>query len=611
MLYLPDHKIIRIQLIARVYQQLCKGFENKIRGRDDKTIVALIYLTDFLFKFHQRAFSWDNLELFDELVHMHRSHDMRVLLHELVDQYSDRYLHRITNGMYAYRFRSYFACELEYLSRQSDEEMAAFNFTLDEAQMLRDHLEKQLEQGDSRDKTEVLNMLGELHELYQEYELARQYYRRCLHARDSMIGQNITEKVTQGGQEMTVLQAIISNVAAGRKAALMLQHWGPITLRLSLKIIMTYERERNYEEALVRYERNIQFCDCMIQAFAKGTPEKAKDYIRSPPPEPDLTNPIRSHVLEYLGIFFEPLFAYAWLLEKNAYTSGNSVHVLEKGIDNFENVLKGITFTEDNDKRHFLDWVRAQWYKKIGTLCFYKGLANKNNSTYVRKAWWYYLLEAEKLRDYFRRQIKLDYKKPVTNQPFLTVLMHNHYPAELNLSIAECLGELAESLLAEIEPKDLFSCSWIRTPNYQYEQIAKEWINKLDSYFFSPGAMPFYAVNLNSCEKFDLAINLSLAASFYLRRAGYFESAAREIIHTTEIVAHYLNWFRQVDKRHIKNKNSFFIIDAAVEKIIWANKFLPMLLQPVRPKIELESSYLMGDLIPNNALTALSQYRSA
>ena len=51
-LYFPDHKVMRIQLIARVYRQLCKGFEEKIRGRDDKTIVALIYLSDFLFKFH-------------------------------------------------------------------------------------------------------------------------------------------------------------------------------------------------------------------------------------------------------------------------------------------------------------------------------------------------------------------------------------------------------------------------------------------------------------------------------------------------------------------------------------------------------------------------------
>jgi hypothetical protein len=171
-LFLPDNKVMRIQLIARVHQQLCKGFEEKIRGRDDKAIIALIYMSDFLFKFHSRAFSWENLELIDELVHMHRGHDLRTLLHELVEHYSDRYLHRIVNGMYTYRFRSYFAKELDYLSRHSEEEMAAFNFTLDEAQALRDHLEKLLEQGGKSDKTDTLSMLGELHEFYQEYERA-------------------------------------------------------------------------------------------------------------------------------------------------------------------------------------------------------------------------------------------------------------------------------------------------------------------------------------------------------------------------------------------------------------------------------------------------------
>jgi tetratricopeptide (TPR) repeat protein len=233
-----------------------------------------------LFKFHQRAFSWESLELIDELVHMHRGHDLRTLLHELVEYYSDRYLHRIVNGMYTYRFRSYFANEIEYLSRHSEEEMAAFNFTLDEAQTLRSHLERQLDSGDnhnktdslnitdSHDKTDILSMLGELHEFYQEYEKARQYYRRCINTRYPMIKEHVGERIGKGADEMAVMQAIYTNQPAGREALLALQHWGPITLRWSLLIVMTYERERNYNDALIRYERYITFAEGMIEAFA-------------------------------------------------------------------------------------------------------------------------------------------------------------------------------------------------------------------------------------------------------------------------------------------------------------------------------------------------------
>jgi hypothetical protein len=54
---------------------------------------------------------------------------------------------------------------------------------------------------------------------------------------------------------MPVLGAIITNTPAGIKALSALLHWGPITLRLLLKIAMTYERAHNFNEALLRYQR--------------------------------------------------------------------------------------------------------------------------------------------------------------------------------------------------------------------------------------------------------------------------------------------------------------------------------------------------------------------
>lgn len=636
-LYLPDHKVMRIQLIARVYQQLRKGFEEKIRGRDDKAIVSLIYLSDFLFKFHDRAFSWESLELIDELVHMHRGFDLRSLLFELVEHYSDRYLHRIINGLYAYRFRSYFANEVDYLSRHSEEEMAAFNFTLDEAQSLRDHFEKLLEIGDDRDKTDTLSKLGELHEFYQEYEMARQYYRRCINARYPMFKEHVGDKVGKGSKEMPVLRAVYTNNKEGRKALLSLMQWGPISLKLYLKIAMTYEKERSYNDALIRYERLIKFAESMIQAYIIIEPDNdvwskpAQDYGKA-------------YILEYLGLLFEPLFAHAWLLEKNAYTSGNSLHVLESGIKNIENILKiepePPLKTPDMLKYEApLFFVQAQWYKKIGALCFYKGLAKtkdptKTNATpYVDMARNEYSKSADKLSRYFKLHIKTDFNAVNANS-FPDALVQNRYPTEFCLSVAECLGDLSESILAVLAPELVFSesgypqnTSTDPTDDY-FKGKAPKFIQQLDQYFFGCSEnieeeiLDWFAEKNYNCKfeelnpqsKFDLALDLSFTSSFYLLRAGYVESAAREAMHTVEVIAQYLNWYLfDLSIESTNNEKITSVLPAtemAIDKVLGYTKYLPWLLTTVRFGVgrntkDDKDEYLIGSLIPSSALTSL------
>ncbi|MEE9426486.1 MAG: ATP-binding protein [Methylococcales bacterium] len=627
-LYLPDHKVMHIQLISRIYQQLRRGYEEKFRGRGDKTISALIYMSDFLFKFHNRAISWENLELVDELIHMHRGHDLRSLLHELVDHYSDRYLHRIINGMYNYRFRSYFANEIKYLSQHSEAEMAAFNFTLDEGQMLRDHLENLLEKGGGRDKTDILNMLGEMHEFYQEYERARYYYRQCITIRHQMYKEYIGETVGKSDNEVSILQAIYSNLPEGRKALLALQNWAPNTLRLSLKIIITYEKEHNDTEALNRCKLCIKYAEAMVQAFVSTEDEQINGFI---PQNESTSDRVANHsdhayVLEHLGLLFEPLFAYAWLLEKDSFTSSNSFLVLKEGIDKFDDL-----FSKNNQ----LDFINALLHKKIGALCFYKGLAktNKHETSdapyYVEKAHCYYAESARKLSSYFR-QMQMEYKK---NDPksFPEALLQNQYPADYCLSVAECLGDLSESILATINPVELKENGGCASLNIIHEIGSPriiELIKQLDQWFFDSTnhtencvldiLSKFYSNNHTFEElaienKFDLALNLSLASSFYLVRAGYVESAAREAMHSAEILAQYLHWywFDFVTKGQIEHYwQGSSLLFIAMEKIDWFATYLPWLLREVRiidskQNSEKHTPYLMGSFIPSSALTTL------
>lgn len=632
-LYLPDHKIMRIQLVARIYQHICNGFQEKIRGRDDKTIVSLIYLSDFLFKFHDRAFSWESLELIDELVHMHRGHDLRLLLQELIDHFSGRYLHRIINGMYRYRFRSYVTNEVEYLSRHSDEEMAAFNFTLDEAQSLRDHLQRLSEQGEDRNNIDILNMLGELHEFYQEYELARTYFRRCINARFPMLKEVVGEKVGKKLDEMVVLQAIYSNTAEGRNALRSLEEWGPATLRLFLRIVMTYEREHNFHDAIIRYERCLSFAEAMIQAFTSSDTniDRTRLYESSPTAD-NLCS------LEYLGLLFEPLFAYAWLLEKNSYTSSQSLPLIERGIGNFEKILN--TVNGSNPK---IGFVSTQWYKKKGTLCFFKGLNNVNGEKYLEKAMIAYLQCATDLSIYFTTHIKTQTPSLVANteNDWKTTTLINKQPTDYHLCVAKCLGDIADTIFAKLCPlqlfqnknKELTNCDdklldflndvfggqgfineYKEAKDTDYKIRVTTLLKNLDNYFFD--STKSYQTTKSTtqesmssaltCElKFNLAIDLSYASSLYLFKAGHVESAAREAAHTAEAIAQYLNWFWVIRKILGKEMKVESLIKET-NKLEWYIDYLNHLFELVRSKPDHKMlPYLIGDVIPTSALTSI------
>lgn len=632
-LYLPDHKVMRIQMIARIYQQLSRGFAEKIRGRDDKTIVALIYMSDSIFKFHGRAFSWDNLELIEELVHMHRGHDLRSLLHELVEHYTDRYLHRIINGMYVYRFRSYFANEVKYISRHSEAEMAAFNFTLDEGQMLRDYLERLLEKTEDRNKTDILNMLGEMHEFYQEYERARFYYRQCITARHQVYKEYAGEKVGNKDAEVALLQAIYANRSEGRKALQALHNWAPSTLRIFLKIILTFEHEHNDTEALNRCMLCIQFAEAMIQTFvALDTGEVADQSFKFIPIQTRKRPSDSDHVyiLEYLGLMFEPLFAYAWLLEKNPHTSGNSHRILVDMVTSFEELYQSAL----NQNR--VKFVKAILQKKIGALCFYKGLAqiteqsHSEPTLYIDKAKNYYLESGRCLSKYFKKHILTTSFKNDTSE-FPSALLTNHFPTEYCLSVSECLGDISESILATIRPESLFKekLDPTKVDNLNYRNHTISLVSCLDEWFFDKDShrpeciLDFLAGrlygnsngksrtfdHLNIPEQFALNIDLSIAASFFLLRAGYIESAAREAIHTIEVMGEYLNmyWLDSViADRFNSNIELPSSVLAIINRTLWLCNYLPWLLREARGVTQQNKElYLIGDFIPVSALTAL------
>ena len=342
-LYFNDSSLYHIQLINHVYHRLTERFESRLTNRDDKVGVSMIFIIDFLLKFHDRALSWENLQRVDELVHIHRAVDLRHLLEQLLGDNTEVILQPILNGMYTFRFHSDFSAELRYLSSISQPEMTAFNFTLDETQGLKaaytEHLRS--EQNEDSDKIAVL---AELHEYDKQFDEARAHLRKAIDALDKRffgrVGATVSEhdpvndyaKMAVGGKQsygyspyrdykiasilamqsgaIPSLRAVFGQEPSAKSIASLYLPWGVRRLRLMLQVGLTSELIRDYERAQLYYLDARQFAWGLINSLELEKTENwyGTEFFRQE---------IHKDFLRHINLLYQPIFAEAWVLEKN------------------------------------------------------------------------------------------------------------------------------------------------------------------------------------------------------------------------------------------------------------------------------------------------------
>jgi hypothetical protein len=353
-----DSEIFRIQLTATIFRSLDPLLSVRIQMRDDKLATGLLYLSDYLLKFHRRAFSLPELERIDELVDVYRAPDLRSVLRQLVFQWSDRYLHRIRNGMYDFRFQSEFAREIEYASRMSELDLAAFNFTLDESKVLKRLYGRRLESAEGARALELIAALGELHEFDEEFEVARQFYRQAIDRLDerfrALSGEQAPLRFLEGSESTSIV--LRRNVT-----------WAVERVRLMLQIAMTYERTQDLEQAQIEYRNTRTVARRAIEAMLSSSGDS------------DFT-----FTLKHLNILFEPAFAEAWLSEKVLSGVDAGAALLEGELWNLRNRLPFVCpadfFNSDleaqnaSEVRHSnFALILASLHDKAGDLFFFKG----------------------------------------------------------------------------------------------------------------------------------------------------------------------------------------------------------------------------------------------
>ena len=108
-----------------------------VKDFGDKLLVSTSFLVDHLYKFHKNAFSWRNIELTPEILDFNKAPQLRELISLIINNLSNNHILEIVSGLYSFKFHKKISEEIAFLSKVSEKEAAAFNFTLDESLSLK------------------------------------------------------------------------------------------------------------------------------------------------------------------------------------------------------------------------------------------------------------------------------------------------------------------------------------------------------------------------------------------------------------------------------------------------------------------------------------------
>jgi len=346
----------------------------------------MFYLVDFLLKFHGQAFSWRDLYRLDEYVISHRVPDLDYIYNRIVRLLAKTHLEKISNGLYSYRFKSGLAKELKFISRISRNEMASFNFTLDESRELKQIYLRKLSIPGNQENIDIIVALGELYDFDHEYDMARGQFRTAISLLD--------DKFEERYGKLAVRDAKFGF----NKGAHIIKRdvtWAFERLRLLMQLAMTFERDNKTRSSIAIYHDAQMLAQSILTAFLQRT-DTADEH------DGPITTYTRIDLLKQYRIIFLPLFCKAWAIEKSRESVQNSLAMLEAAVNRIRSMLPypSFGFRRDGSQRRFGNrdhanfcLILAQLHDRYGDLAFYKG---DRNDLEAKAPWKEYLFTGKK-----------------------------------------------------------------------------------------------------------------------------------------------------------------------------------------------------------------------
>ncbi|WP_069471707.1 hypothetical protein [Candidatus Marithrix sp. Canyon 246] len=157
----------------------------------------------------------------------------------LLDKILSPYIQNIDNGLYSFHFSRYIQREIVYISQFNEEEMAAFNFSLDESIQIKQHYRQ---------------ILNEQTKLYKEEhpkseEIRGNYVFSNLHAQDNEFDQALTEYLHAASH---LNRNLFSKSSEDVTSPIIFY------IQVLLKIGLLQERRMLYDAAIVSYSRAME-----------------------------------------------------------------------------------------------------------------------------------------------------------------------------------------------------------------------------------------------------------------------------------------------------------------------------------------------------------------
>lgn len=122
-----------ISFMRYVSNPIINTITNNMSRYGDSYLVSLSFITDHIYKYHNRSFSWRHLEQIPELLNSNRVPELRELLASVMELMKQIHVAPVLLGLNEFKFHTSISKEISYMSKVSAEVSAIFNFTLDES----------------------------------------------------------------------------------------------------------------------------------------------------------------------------------------------------------------------------------------------------------------------------------------------------------------------------------------------------------------------------------------------------------------------------------------------------------------------------------------------
>lgn len=332
-LYFEYYNQYTFGLITYLGSPLIFALNRAIKDYGDKILVSSSFLLDHIYKFHGHGFSWRNLELLPEIVDINRAPQLRELIAHIMDFLGKSDIAKIASGLYDFKFNRRIVEEISLLSKISEHESAAFNFTLDESLAIKRHFNYKLQvllktygSYPNRERKKFVNsisfvrmILGDLHFYDGELDAAIIEYMEAVQSLRGLATKDL---------RLDILVLMVRNF---------------------LKLGLAFERKKSFDSAFVTYGR--------ISAIIAELGERNLP-LDSADPSYGQT------IFEGSRLIFQPTFARLQLAEK-ATLGGIS----QNDIDGVVRDLDRIVHPGWERERHLL---ASEFQNKLADILYFK-----------------------------------------------------------------------------------------------------------------------------------------------------------------------------------------------------------------------------------------------